>query len=104
MKCAQKIIECLFILYNNFSLAESINLCSMLLSERFRRAEESVVRQMRDFYACCIECDDIDTRVHNNLQSNNAKSFFTESEGVLDRSVRPYSPALFSYAPHKVSI
>ena len=64
MKHAQNIFESLLIFHNIFSLDDRMNLRSMLLSERFRRAEESVMHQMRDFYACRTDLGSIG---YNNL-------------------------------------
>ncbi len=57
MKHAQNIFESLLVFHNIFSLDDRMNLHSILLSERFRRAEESVMHQMRDFSTCRTNLD-----------------------------------------------
>ena len=75
MKHAQNIFESLLVFHNIFSLDDRMNLRSMLLSERFRRAEEGMVRQIRNFCAYRIEEDDASSIIRNNSQYIDLKSF-----------------------------
>ena len=64
------IFESLFVLHSIFSLDERINLRMLPLSERFRRAEEDILRQIRAFCAYRIEYSDAGLKFRNNPQHN----------------------------------